>query len=90
MRKFKHRIGNLELRSGNNLLLYGGKHTTCEIVKWIDSEHCITIAYWLVDDYDDTSLHFVDDRPFAKDVDRAVLIDFMEIGQNKLKKNKTP
>jgi len=78
------RVHDLELRSFNSLNNY-----TWDIVKWIkregDSEFCIALAYWLInekDPYDGSDLKFVGARPFADDVDQDTFMMLAKIGQN--------
>ena len=78
MKKFKKRIGDLEVRSCNEYLGQNGKHTTAEIVQWsVCDSFCWTVAYWI-----DTELRFVGSRTF--DCNRNVFWKLAKYGQKKL------
>jgi hypothetical protein len=65
--KFTFRDGDLELRSCNKSLTLEGKHTTAEILVWVQredaEEFCFAAAYW-VEGKEGYDLHFVGSRPF--------------------------
>lgn len=46
MKKFKHEVGSLEVRSCDENLLSLGKPLTAEIVYWESETSCYTLAYF--------------------------------------------
>jgi hypothetical protein len=65
MEMYNKKIGELELRTVDSLLMRSGDITTAEIVRWVkrndDKPFCYTVVYWLKDS-EGYYAHFVGDR----------------------------
>lgn len=80
------KAGDLELRSCDDSLSNDGKHSTLELVKWVnrfnEPDFCFVICYWIKssEGYD---LKFVGNR-FLLYPDRETFWNLLEIGQKYL------
>jgi len=74
--------GRLEVHSCNIHLLSDGEHVTAEIVYWMESGQCFTIARWIRHS-EGFNLEFIGRRPF-NNIDVFTFMALAEIGQTKL------
>jgi len=85
MKKFKHKVGSLEVRSCDEHLLQTGKPVTAEIVYWNSNVSCYTLAHFRKNLHgEDFDLKFVGSRPFDSHIPNDVFMSIASFGYNKL------